>query len=164
MESMTDNEPLLTVILATDTLQRVERVLQSLAQQTIAERIEVVLVITTEPDRKELEGLTEGIHSVQIMPVESIVPLAAARAKGVRIARSPFLFIAETHAYPDPDLAEKLIAALSSEFSVVVPGFRNSNPNSGLSWAGFLSDYGAWSDTLSSCEIDRSPSHDAAFR
>lgn len=161
---MTDNEPLLTVILATDTLQRVEMVLQSLALQTIAGKIEVVLVMTTRPDPNELEGLTGGLHSVQTIFIESIVPLASARAKGVRVARSPFLFIAETHAYPDPELAERLIAALSGEWSVVVPGFRNSNPSSGLSWAGFLSDYGAWSDTLPGGEIDRSPSHDAAFR
>lgn len=164
MESMTDNGPLLTVILATDTLQRVERVLQSLASQTIAEKIEIVLVMTTSPDPDELERLTKGTHSIQAIFVESIVPLAMARAKGVRIARSPFLFIAETHAYPDPELAERLIAALSSEWSVAVPGFRNANPNSGFSWAGFLSDYGAWSDTLAGGEIDRSPSHDAAFR
>jgi hypothetical protein len=161
---MTESEPLLTVILATDTLARVERVLQSLALQTISEKIEVVLVMTTHPDPRELERLTKGIHSSQIVHVDSIVPLASARAKGVRIARSPFLFIAETHAYPDPELAERLIAALSSEWSVAVPGFRNSNPSSSLSWAGFLSDYGAWSDTLPGGEIDRSPSHDAAFR
>ena len=161
---MTESEPLLAVILATDTLQRVERVLQSLALQTIAAKIEVVLVMATIPDPRALASLTKGMHSVQTIHVESIVPLARARAKGVRVARSPFLFIAETHAYPDPDLAERLIAALSSEWSVAVPGFRNSNPISSLSWAGFLSDYGAWSDTLTSSEIDRSPSHDAAFR
>lgn len=161
---MTDNEPLLTVILATDTLPRVERVLQSLASQTIAGRIEIVLVMTTRPDQQNLANLTKGVHSVRTVLVESIVPLAKARAKGVLAARAPFLFIAETHAYPDPELAERLIAALSGEWSVAVPGFRNSNPNSGLSWAGFLSDYGAWSDTLVAGEIDRSPSHDAAFR
>lgn len=164
MSSMTDSQPLLSVILATDTLDRVSTVLQSIASQTIAARIEIVLVMTTKPDEEILESLTNGIHSTQIINVPSIVPLAKARAQGVRVARSPFLFIAETHAYPDPDLAEKLIAALSDKWSVAVPGFRNANPNSGLSWAGFLNDYGAWSDTLSGGEIDRSPSHDAAFR
>lgn len=164
MESKTDNEPLLTVIIATDTLDRVERVMQSVASQTIAQRIEVVLVMSKPPDLLKLEKLTREIHSVQVVEVPTIVPLAKARAKGVRAARSPFLFIAETHAYPDPQLAERLVSALSSEWSVAVPGFRNANPGSGFSWAGFLSDYGAWSDTLSGGETDRAPSHDAAFR
>lgn len=164
MSSMTENEPLLSVILATDTVERVARVLGSIALQTIASKIEIVLVMTESPDQSVVDQLTSGIHSLKIIMVPSIVPLAHARAKGVRAARSPFVFIAETHAYPDPGLVEKLIAALSDEWSVVVPGFRNANPDSGLSWAGFLSDYGAWSDTLSGGEIDRAPSHDAAFR
>jgi hypothetical protein len=74
------------------------------------------------------------------------------------------VFIAETHAYPDPDLMERLAAALSQEWSLVVPGFRNANPDSGLSWAGFLSDYGAWAATLPAGETAHPPSHDAAFR
>ena len=164
MISVSEKEPLLTVILATDSVERVERVLGSITAQTIAARIEIVLVMTAKADEQKLERLTTGLHSKQVIMVSSIVPLAQARAKGVRVARSPFLFIAETHAYPDPELAERLIDALSSEWSVAVPGFRNSNPNSGLSWAGFLSDYGAWSDTLERGEVDRSPSHDAAFR
>src|SRR6478672_3500020 len=144
MESTMDDQPLLTVIVATDTLDRVERLLHSLAKQTIAEQIEIVLVMTTNPGPEELERITRQAHSVQTLLIESMVPLAGARARGVRIARAPFLFIAETHAYPDPELAERLIAALSSEYSVAVPGFRNANPMSSLSWAGFLSDYGAW--------------------
>jgi hypothetical protein len=164
METMSQNQPLLSVVLATDNLGRVKRVLDSLALQTIASEIEIVLVMTDDPNATELKELTSGFHSTQTVRVESIAPLASARAKGVRVVRAEFLFIAETHAYPDPDFAEKLVAALSGEWSVAVPGFRNSNPTSGFSWAGFLSDYGAWSDTLSSGETERPPSHDAAFR
>jgi len=90
--------------------------------------------------------------------------LAAARAKGVLMAEAPFVFIAETHAYPDPDLAEKIIGALADEWSVVVPGFRNANPDSAVSWAGFLLDYGAWAASLGPGQIQRGPSHDVAFR
>ena len=164
MSSTTDTGPILSVILATDTLERVERVLESIAAQTIAERIEILLIMTHDPDREKLESLTGGTYALEVIKVASIAPLAQARAIGVRAAKAPFLFIAETHAYPDPDLAERLVAALSGEWSVAVPGFRNSNPDSGLSWAGFLSDYGAWSDTLARGETERAPSHDAAFR
>src|SRR6476659_9764293 len=109
MSETATTESLLSVILATDNLERVETVLESIAVQTIASKIEVILVITTPPEQSAIENTRKSIHSLQVINVESIVPLAAARAIGVRAAHSPFLFIAETHAYPDPALAEKLI-------------------------------------------------------
>jgi Glycosyl transferase family 2 len=164
MKEALGNEPLLSVVLATDTYERVVSVIESLAAQTIAKKTEMVLVMTTPADASARMQLGKTFHSLKVIDIESIVPLARARAKGVRAAESPFVFIAETHAYPDPGLAEKLIAALSEEWSLAVPGFRNANPDSRLSWAGFLSDYGAWAETLPPGEIEIAPSHDAAFR
>src|SRR6478672_4886429 len=106
MISQADNDPVLSVIVATDTLQRVERLVMSVASQTIASRLELVFVMTTTPDESMLASLTKGIHSVQVNIVPTVVPLAKARAQGVRAARSPLVFIAETHAYLDPDLLE----------------------------------------------------------
>ena len=165
MTSVTEsNEPLLSVILATDTMGRVERVIESIAAQTIAKQIELILLTTSRIDESVRDRIAADLHSVKLLDVDSIVPLSVARAKGVRASVAPFIFIAETHAYPDPALAEQLIGALSGEWSVAVPGFRNANPQSGLSWAGFLSDYGAWSQNLDGGEIHRPPAHDTAFR
>ena len=156
-----NNEPVFSVILATDNYPRIKRVVESIASQTIADRIEIVVVSTEPIDVKEFG---QHFHSVQALRSPAISPLSYARAKGVRAAHAPFVFIAETHAYPDPDLMERLAAALSKEWSLAVPGFRNANPDSGLSWAGFLSDYGAWAATLPAGETAHPPSHDAAFR
>lgn len=164
MNNDANEQPELSIILATDTADRVSALIQSLKTQTIADRIELVLVMNTLVDEKEFSQIASGLNSLQIIRVSSVNPLSVARALGVRAARSPYVFIAETHAYPDPDLAEKMVNLLSTEWDVVVPGFRNANPISGLSWAGFLSDYGAWSRQLPAGEIDRSPSHDAGFR
>jgi len=161
LAEQTSTDPLVSVILATDNLPRVERVLESLAAQTVAKQIEIVFVSIEPIDTKQLEG---RFHSIQALSTNSIAPLSRARAMGVRVAKAPFIFIAETHAYPDPENIERLAAALSKEWSLVVPGFRNANPDSGLSWAGFLSDYGAWAATLPSGETTHAPSHDAAFR
>ncbi|MEO7368277.1 MAG: glycosyltransferase [Gemmatimonadaceae bacterium] len=164
MNEVFKEEPLLAIVLATDTVERVSVVIESLKAQTIADRIELVLVTNASVDEREASHVAKGLHSLQLIPVPSVNPLSVARAQGVRAARSPYVFIAETHAYPDADLAEKMVNLLSGEWDVVVPGFRNANPISGLSWAGFLSDYGAWSRQLPAGEIDRSPSHDAGFR
>ena len=164
MIEATETLPLLSVILATDNLKRVETVIASLAAQTVARKTELILVMIEKAGSRDRERLASSFHSLAIIDVITINPLAAARAKGVRVAQAPFVFIAETHAYPDPDLAEKLIDVLAGEWSLAVPGFRNSNPESALSWASFLNDYGAWAQTLASGEIERAPSHDAAFR
>jgi glycosyltransferase involved in cell wall biosynthesis len=156
-----NNDPVFSVILATDNYPRVKRVIESLAAQTIAHKVELVLVSTESIDTKQFEA---PFHSVTQLRAQAICPLSHARAQGVRAAKAPFVFVAETHAYPDPDLLERLSGALSQEWSLAVPGFRNANPESGLSWAGFLSDYGAWAATLPAGETAHPPSHDAAFR
>lgn len=164
MNESQSNNPVLSVILGTDNIERVTTVIESLAAQTIAKKIELILVIVARPDAATSERIEQRFHSLKIVPIQSMASLAAARAKGVRVAQAPFVFIAETHAYPDPDFAEKILAALSDEWSVAVPGFRNANPHSAVSWAGFLSDYGAWAASLDPGEIQRGPSHDVAFR
>jgi Glycosyl transferase family 2 len=163
MMSVSENEALLSVVLATDTYERGRKVIDTLARQTITDRIELILV-TTSADEVRTAAAGLGFHSVKVVPANSIVPLSAARAIGVRAASAPYVFIAETHAYPDPDTAEKLVELLSREWSLVVPGFRNANPRNGISWSGFLSDYGAWSRVLPAGETQRAPAHDTAFR
>lgn len=164
MMSVSENEALLSVILVTDTYERGREVIDSLARQTIADRIELILVTTSQEEVRKASAGRREFHSVSVVPTDSIVPLSAARAIGVRVATAAFVFIAETHAYPDPDTAAKLIELLSREWSLVVPGFRNANPRNGISWAGFLSDYGAWSRALPAGETSRAPAHDTAFR
>lgn len=156
--------PALSVILGTDNYARIEHVVASLAKQTIAREIELVIVATDPRDIHAHIDQASGFRNVQILPTHTLVPQSAARAIGVRAATAAFVFIAETHAFPDEQLAAKMVGILSGEWDVGVPGFRNSNPGNALSWAAFLSDYGAWADTLPAGEIQRTPSHDVGFR
>ncbi len=154
----------MAVILGTDTYSRVDHVIRSLAQQTIAHQLELVIVASEADDvRSRTDGIS-GFHTIRVVATQSITPPSAVRALGVRESTAPFVFIAETHAFPDPDVLARLVEVLSGDWSVGVPGFRNSNPHNGLSWAAFLSDDGAWADTLPAGEIARTPSHDVAFR
>ena len=156
--------PELSVILVTDTYARVEVAIESWRTQSAADRIELVLIT---PYVEELRSQTEaisGFHSIQVVHTASIDSLAPARGIGVRHATAPYVFIAETHAYPDRELAATVIKALSGQWSVVVPGFTNANPEWTLSRAGFLSDYGAWLKDLPPGATDRTPSYNAGFR
>jgi len=164
MTTTRDDGPLLSVILATDHYERGRQLIGSMMRQTIAERIELVLV-TSSPDdvRKGVDG-NDHFHSIMIVPRDTVVPLSKARAAGVHASTAPYIFIAETHAYPDPEVCERIVELLSQGWSLVVPGLRNANPRNGISWGGFLSDYGAWSRALPAGEIERAPAHNTAFR
>lgn len=164
MNSDTQGVPALTVILATDTYARVEVAIESWRQQTIADSCELVLVTTSAAAmRSHTDGIS-GFHNINVVETTSIDSLSRARGVGVRSATGPSVFIAETHAYPDPALAATLVRALEGPWAIVVPGFTNANPETGLSRAGFLSDYGAWVDGLPAGETQRMPSYNAGFR
>ena len=164
MESISRDLPELSVILVTDTYARVDFAIESWRRQTVADRVELVLVTTGAEDLRSHTNGIVGFQSIQVVQTASIDSLSPARGLGVRHATAPFVFIAETHAYPDADLAATVVKALSGPWSVVVPGFRNANPETGLSRAGFLSDYGAWLQGLPPGKIERTPSYNAAFR
>src|SRR5207247_1352154 len=77
---------------------------------------------------------------------------------------APLVFIGETHSLPHPRFAQTLIEAHAGPWAVVVPGFRNANPEPSLSWAGFLSDYSPWAYGLPAGEITYAPIYNASYR
>lgn len=157
-------DPALSIVLATDTLSTVEPVVSRLREQTEADRLELVLV-TPEPDaaRREIRAL-DGFAAILVVEIDDLVPLAAARAAGVRAATAPIVFLGETHSYPEPDWADGLIEAHEGDWAAVTPGFRNANPAGALSWAGFLADYGAWLATLPPREGRAIPTYNTAYK
>jgi hypothetical protein len=156
--------PSLSVVLVTDVLATIEPVLARLRAQTVVDRLELVIA-TPQPDTVREEISTrDGFASIVVAGVDGLVPLATARAVGVRSASAPLVFLGETHTYPEPRWAEALIAAHQGDWAAVVPGFANGNPSGALSWAGFLSDYGAWLACLQSRELSFMPIYNTAYK
>lgn len=156
--------PSLSVVLVTDLVSTIEPVLARLRDQTVVGRLELVIV-TPQPDaiRRESPSLG-GFAAITVAAVDELLPLAAARAVGVRTASAPLVFIGETHTYPEPGWAEALIEAHAGDWAAVVPGFGNGNPDGALSWAGFLSDYGAWLADLEPRELSFIPIYNTAYK
>jgi hypothetical protein len=157
------NEPLLSVVLATDDYETIRPVVERLRRQTVRNRIELVLVALSAGAVSEALALREEFAGIRIVE-DPVTDLAPARAAGIRAATAPSVFVGETHSYPHPGFAEALIAGLSGPWSSVTPAFGNANPNGALSWAGFLSDYGRWVDGSPPGEIPEAPIYNAAFR
>ena len=157
------NEILISVILPTDTYATIRPVIDRLRRQTVHDRIEVVLVTPSAEAMRGVEAHFADFAAIRI--VESpIANLADARAVGIRAATAPFVFLGETHSYPDPDLAEILIGRLSGSWPACIPAFSNANPNGPWSGAGFLCDYGLWMEERPAGEIQAAPLYNAAYR
>ena len=155
--------PALSVILATDAYPTIEPVVRRLRAQTVAHRLELVIV-TPRPEEVRREAGPGGLAALVVVGVESLVPLAAARAAGVRAATGPVVFVGETHTYPEEGWAEALIDEHAGDWAAVVPGFGNANPSGALSWAAFLSDYGAWLASLERRELSLIPTYNTAYK
>lgn len=156
--------PALSIVIPTDRWGTVRAVAERLRRQTVADRLELVLVT---PDaialRADMGDIPE-LAAVQVVEVASINPLAAARVAGLTGARAPVVFMGETHTYPHPGWAAALLDAHLEGWPVVVPGFGNANPRGVLSWSGFLADYGPWAEGLPAGEVDMFPIYNVACR
>jgi len=155
----------MAVVLATDTYETIQPVVRRLAEQTVKERLEIVIVARLPPDslgahRRELDGFAK----VRLVAVAPTASLAAARALGIREATAPLVFIGETHTYPEPEWAAALLKAFEGPWATVVPAITNANPNGPVSWAAYVSDYGRWSEGRAQGEIPEALIYNAAYR
>jgi len=155
--------PLLSVVLATDTFETIRLVLRHLRAQTMREQIELVLVAPSRDLLREADGLRGEFAAVQVIECP-LAGLGAARALAIRHCTAPFVFIGETHTFANAECAEALTAALSEGWATATPCFENANPDSLLSWAAFLSDYGPWMAGVPAGEIHHAPAHNTAYR
>src|SRR5258705_13788177 len=94
----------MAVVLATDTYETIQPVVRRLAEQTVKERLEIVIVARLPPDSlgAHRRGLG-GFAKVRLVAVAPTASPAAARAPGSREGAAPLRFIGETPPYPPPE-------------------------------------------------------------
>jgi len=157
--------PELSVVLTTDTRATIRGVLRRLQNQTAKARLEIIMVVPHGQGAGFGEADAQGFAAFRVVEVDEFQPLSKARGAGVRAASAPMVFLGETHAYPQPNWAAALIAASQrGEWGVISPAFINGNPRGAISWAGFIADYGKWSEGLPAREIDDAPLFNSAYR
>jgi len=161
-DALSLSPPKLSVVLVTDREETIRRVLDRLCLQTVRHEVELVLVA---PASGALDPANlEGFAAVKVVQCGLPIVLSKARAEGIRAASAPLVFIGETHSFPDARMVEELIEAHAGPWTVVTPGFANRNPTGPLSWAGFITDYGAWSERLPAGETGFAPFYNSAFK
>jgi hypothetical protein len=151
------------MIVLTDTFATIRRVVGHLTAQTIAGEVEIVVVC---PSPKELAFPPDvAALLARVTVVEGpLVPLGEARAAAIRAATAPVVALGETHAFPAPDWAERLVRSHDGPWQAVSPGMKNGNPGTARSWSGFLMDYGRWMAELPAGEIGEPPAYNASWK
>ena len=159
---MSANGPALSVVLVTDEFETVSRTVRYLGAQTIADRIELVLVAAgdLEPDA----DATAAFHSTRLVRVGDIRSLSWARAPGIRAAAAPLVALGESHCFPEPEWAERFVAAHQNGWAAVGPAVVNANPGTAVSWVNLLLDYSPWLAPTSGGELPDLPGHNSSYR
>lgn len=151
------------MIVLTDTYATIRRVVGHLIAQTIAGEVEIVVVCPSARDLAFPPDVAAMLARVTV--VESpVLPLGKARAAAIRAAAAPIVALGETHAFPAPDWAERLVRSHDGSWQAVSPGMQNGNPDTARSWSGFLMDYGRWMAELPAGEIGEPPAYNASWK
>ncbi|HKH90249.1 MAG TPA: Gfo/Idh/MocA family oxidoreductase [Gemmatimonadaceae bacterium] len=162
---VTEGGPLISIVVVfARRFEALRRTLTHLRAQTIADRIELIVVApSTYAMRGRRERDTVGFHSVREVIAGEILNVDKAGALAVHAATAPIIAFIEDHAFPAPDWAELVVEA-HREWDVVGTAVDNGNPATGSSWANHLVTYGPWLPIATPGERDSVSRHNSSFR
>ena len=157
--------PKMSVVIATpDKYEFIRKTTGYLLRQTVKSDLELVIVAPSAIKLNLHNSELQDFFSVHVLEVGEIRSVAWANAAGIRAASAPVVVLAEDHCFPDPGWAEALIETHNRPWAAVGPVVRNANPNSTISWAGFIMSYGPWLFPKEAGEIDHLPGHNSSYK
>ncbi len=160
-----DAVPELSVIVITpDDYQTVRATVRALGRQTVRERIEVVFCAPSAAQLALDDGDLEGFAGHQVVEIGELTSTSAARTAGIRAARAKVVALSEDHCFPAPTWAEAILARHREPWSGVGAAFVNGNPQSVVSWANFIIEYGEWADPAAGGEARHIPGHNSSYK
>ena len=156
--------PDLSVILVTpDHYGTIRRTIRSLREQTVRDRLEIVIVAPSEQTLGLVESELDVFQAFRVIEFGEVKALAAARVAGIRGARASLVALAEDHAFPEPNWAEALINAHRGPWAAVGPAFINGNPGL-MSWISLVLDYGRWMEPVAGGVTDDLAGHSSSWK
>ncbi|HEY4281746.1 MAG TPA: glycosyltransferase family A protein [Chthoniobacterales bacterium] len=163
MDTEKKTPALSVILLAPDRYETIRRTVGHLRNQTVSDRIELVIVAPSAQqlglNRDECEGLC-GVSIAECDPANSV---AAARACGIRMATAPVIAVGEDHSYPRPNWGEALLRAHQQPWGAVGPVLWNANPGL-ISWSNFLIAYGPWIGPAVSGVVGNLSEHNSSYK
>lgn len=135
---MTDGALLSAVVVARDGFAPIARTVAALRAQTIADRIE--LLVVAGPGAMADAGPEDlaGFARVEVIDVPPIADVDRASAAGLLRAGTPVVANLEDHVFPEPEWAEEVLRGHAEGWAAMGGGMVNANPRTLLSWANVL--------------------------
>src|SRR3990172_2232950 len=136
MQKNKESSPAMSVVLVTpDNFKTIENTFNHLARQTVAEKLELVIVspALSELDFDDIKS--KPFQAVRFVEIDKIKSTGSSIAAGYLRATASIIAYAEEHAYPDPNWAEVLIKTHKQDYVAVGAALRNANPERLISWA-----------------------------
>jgi len=163
-DTLTNDTPDLAIILVTaDRFDPLRKTVRAFAAQTVANRLELLIVCPAEDALELPKEEVKGFHSVRVISVGSLDKTSRGRAEAVRFARAPVVALAEDHAYPESGYAEALINRHREPWAAVGPVLINANPGL-VSWVAIIGTYGRWVEPVPAGVMDDIPGHNSSWK
>lgn len=163
---MTAAAPALSVLVATSGRGRtVRRTLRHLRAQSIADRVEVILIGPEESSFDDLGASeTAGFARCRRLGIGPFDEVERAFVPGIRSASAPIVALLENHVYPDPDWARAVVRAFEGPWTAVGSVISNANGATATSWVEHFMTYGQHDETAKGGEVTRIPRNNSTFR
>jgi hypothetical protein len=139
-----DAPTLSIILLMSRSFEWLQKTLVYWGRQTIHDQIEVIIVRPEHlRDIAIKDEFLRPFHSYRIVTIPELRAVGIGLAAGVQHAAGEFIALAEDHAFPQQDLAEKLIAAFRNDSAIVAAGPKlgSANVNSRISQANYINGF-----------------------
>ena len=163
MTDRQDNPDLSIVIDMADSFETCREAVRHWAAQTVADRIELVLIGPSAERMQVDEAALVPFHSVRIVELGEIRITGHATAAGIRAASAPYVAYGEQHSYAEPHLAETVIRALDQGYVAVGWALKIANPGL-VGWAHLYLQFAPGVAPVPPGETDRLIGHHTAYR
>ncbi|MEO0585999.1 MAG: hypothetical protein AAF078_00005, partial [Planctomycetota bacterium] len=160
------DRPWISVVYVTrDSYEVCREAIGYMAAQTLAEKVEVIIVGPSSeaiaPDEEQLSAF----HSWKTADLQDGVDAGGAMVAGIQVATAPLFLYGEEHSYPTENLIAELIKAFrDGEWSAVGFGQGNANPETWVSWAHLYAGFAPTVAPVTDGEATRLGGHHIAYR
>ncbi len=157
--------PVLTaVVLMPRAFDELAAMLSHLTAQTLASRLEVVLVHTAAGRETLDRSAFTGFGAFKTVPVPAIPTVASGFVAGLSEATAPIVALIEDHVFLHPRWAEWVVEAHAAPCAAVAPRMRNGNPVTATSWANFLICFSDAFGVDSRALVESGPGHNTSYK
>ena len=155
--------PDVSILLVTDSLEAIRRVLQAYRSGSDPQRVELVVAAVRGAPVTAEALAAEGFPNAHVVDGGDGV-LQAAEWSAFRAASAPLVVFAQAHAYPRPGYIAAIGRAWAGgRWTVIGPAVENANPASLPSRAAMAINFARWSHDPARGEATDVPGHNSAY-